>query len=1479
MKSSLLLSGLLVLAGTAGAVDLLTTLKPSDVKKEVGDFQLVKVDGKNAVRLSGITGSGVNGKNLYLNGSIRLPQTVNLEGKTLQLTVQSAHPAPGFYVRAYNAQGQKPAWSFLSWDQPVGQTPRTISLTPGRNRVLNWEKAMTSGDKADRINRLQFFVGTPNEKTKVDLLITGLQVIPEIPLKDDPPLPGSPGAGAPALTKVVDLPTETVLVKDGKAVFEILHPDSAPGKAAAEKIAAAVKKTTGATVSCRPGTDADRIPKQTTIMLGNIFSNPALKVLYTRKQTAVDEFLPGKGGYTVESILEPFRRGQDVIVLGASDDAGLDAAATAFLAELAKQPAGEDLKLPLTFKKKYTSRIRGGEKKENHIADGLKTARNRLDQGIHTSLGGQLAGIAQNYLLHRNPDDAKLYVEVAKLYADSAKSDPRKFGGAWGFDSDFPSYEAISGWDLIEHDPVLTAEDRLAAGNVLLRWLHEAIAAEARGGIRGTGPVSNHLTFASLGTMAGSFYFGKYYSDVLQEPAMWEKIIRHNFARQTAHGKAHDDCDSYQWLTWRHIMVYTMAMPDETIFNNGVGRRVLEVCGTTMDNLGAQAPYGDTSGWASSSSDRIVLNMYHAATRDKLVAKLLEIKRQTPRTLVPGMFYGEVHAEDTQVLDGVKIIPLDPGYYKHIAAEGVVPPLKQCFDKFSFREKLDPEALYVLVDGINNGGHRHADANSVLRYSHFGRDWLAENDYIKNQQKYHNSLLLLYNGESFPLPDYMAVADTGDTPDFGYVVVRAAGVGPTDWLRYYVWLKKDNAWLVIDEVIAGKDGQYRLKQRWNGIGDVTEKPDGYELEQQGSSVRLQTAGNATLTVYDDPDLGRQWASYPFAKPVAHVMDQTRETILKAGEKVQLIALWHGASGKQPVPEWAVDAAADGFRVNTGARQYAIQPGKDGKLNIQMTESTVPVAPRTKAAAGDKEETAPAITPEWRTSQSSGGLTELSAPGIAEALGMTLTGTKPAKANVFIAEAGNKLSAAIDGTCTEGGDSVMFDPDTQVVLNYQFAAQQEICAVELQLWWSSTSSRNTAYKLMTAEVEMSNDNFRSDVRKVYTFDASRESHPNFGHPVRFLFEFPAQKAREVRLTLTPQKDTAIYLGEATLLGHPAPGTRLPARQAEFTQVIRVQDARGDYLVAGSENGNLFFYSLDGKPLDTLKIGAKINDLAALDVDGDGENELLLACRDAYLRAIKRDGKELWKTKFEQYRLYPDVTIVKTADLDGDGKDEILVGCDNWRTYALDRNGKEIWRFEVVHPTRAVEVADIDGDGKPEVLCGTRYMWATVLDHQGNKLWGGRFGVGCRAITAPLNGQGKNRNVVIGIDSGKVSFHDRNGQEFKSFLTGDEIFMMDTAVPRNGQEDIFVASYNGYVYRFTSDGKLIWCRALPDSVVVVRALPDGGAVAGTIGGDVCLLTPDGKIRGQVQLHGRIADILVDGQELRVVSQGGEIATLKF
>lgn len=1475
MKKAILLVGMLAAAICADAADLLSGIGQSNLKKEIGNVELITHQGKPAIRLSGRTGPKKSGSNLYLNFSLLLPKPISLEGRTLKVSALSETGAPGFYVRAYNANAKKAAWSFLSWDKILTPEPVEINLTKGRSRAMNWEPAMTDGAPADQINRIQFYLGTPEGNAELDLVITGLSDIPEIPLAEDKEKKGSPKS-APEIAEVVVLPTATPLVANGKADLEILHPDSDAGRAAAATVAAAIKAAAGADIKCRPGTAKDTIPAGSAIMIGNIFSNPALMVLYTRQQTLVDEYLPGPGGYTVETIVEPFKRGANVIVLGASDDAGLAPAAAAFAAAVKKHGTTGKLELPILFETKYTAKLSKPKFGPDYIEKGRQTALERLKVGQHTSLGGQLAGIGDSYRLYRNPLDAKLYVEVAKIYLEDARRNPSKFGGAWGFDSDFPSYEAISGWDLIEHDSALSAEDRKAVSQVLLCWLHEAIAREAIGGRGGVGPVSNHLTFASLGTMQGGLYFGKYYGDELSQPAFWLDTVKRTFARQKVSGKVHDDCDSYQWLTWRHLLVYSMGMPDDTMFKNGVAKRMLEVMGVTMDNLGTQAPYGDDSGWASSNSSMIVLEMYHAATQDPLAAYMLSMKRKSSDSSRPRNFFGRVQPAATPTdLDGLKLIPLDPDYYKYTSAAGRKPALDKCVDKFSFRAKLKPEALYMLVDGINNGGHRHADANSVLRYSHFGREWLAENEYIKNQQKYHNSLLVLYNGEAFDLPDYMEVLEKADHEQYALVKLRAAGVGPTDWIRYFLWLKNENAWCLIDELVPQKAGMYRFTQRWNGVGELTAKPDGGELEQQGSRVRLQTSADLELGYYDDADLGKQWVSYPFAKPVIRVIDQKVEKALKPNEKVQMIAVWHGAGDNAAVPEWAVDRTATGFTVHTGDKLYKITPDAGGKFQLTCEDAVPDIAPRESKVKTAAAAAATELKKLWQQQQARSGANRLTDPVLKDSVKFTLSGTTPAPKNVFIAAAPNKLEALTDGSWGDGGDSVMFNPDETVTVNFDFDRPYEISGLEIQLWWAATSSLNTSYKLDSATIEFSSDGFKKDIRQGGIHRVGEANYPNFGNTVPVKLAFEPQTAQSVRVTMKPQKGSALYIGEVSLFGQPAKGLSMGAIASELTKAIRLEDA----LAVGSGNGELFIYSLDGKLLDTLNMGDRINDLAAVDVDGDGKLEILVAGHDAYLRAIKRDGKEVWKVKFDQYRLYPDVTIVKTADINNDGKLEILVGCDNWQTYAYDLQGKKLWSYEVVHPTRAVEVADIDGDGKPEILAGTRYYWITALSNQGKKLWGGRFGIGCRAVAAPLNGNNRERNVVAGLANGKVVFYDNKGTTINEFNTGDEIFMMAVAPEKNGREDLFVSSFNGYVYRFTADGKSLWSVPMPGSVVVLKALPNGSVAAGTINGEVGVIDGAGKLTGIAKLDGRINDILVDDDTLRVVTANGVIASFRL
>ena len=65
-------------------------------------------------------------------------------------------------------------------------------------------------------------------------------------------------------------------------------------------------------------------------------------------------------------------------------------------------------------------------------------------------------------------------------------------------------------------------------------------------------------------------------------------------------------------------------------------------------------------------------------------------------------------------------------------------------------------------------------------------------------------------------------------------------------------------------------------------------------------------------------------------------------------------------------------------------------------------------------------------------------------------------------------------------------------------------------------------------------------------------------------------------------------------------------------------------------------------------------------------------------------------------------------------------------------------------------------------------------------------------------------------------------------------------------------------------------------MPNSVVVLKTQDDSSVLVGTIGGDICVVSPDGKILKAAKLDGRIADILVDGELIRAVTRQGEIAT---
>lgn len=1483
--------GLCISVGSACCLMGNELIVPDKIKpiKQSGNVEIRNAQGATLVRLQGKTPEVNNSpRNMYLNYMLELPQPISLEGKSLKITasIPTLDNTDSFYVRAFNEGEKTPSWSFSGKAGIFKKTPSSILVTAGRTQVMKWESKVANGKPADRIRRLQFFVGTNKCNVEMMLDIHSIQVLPAPSIKDD-----NPGIGFSANTEFWDkvtspcpIPANTALFKDGKAIFDIICPDTATGKAEAEAIASACQETAGARPPILPGSLALRVPKRTCLMLGNIFNNPAMQTLYTRGAIVADSIWPGPAGHVLRTVFEPFQRDIDVIALEASDDEGLKAARVSFITLLKYKL--KDGKLPKVFQFNITNaQAKMPDFKDNHVAEGLKGAQKVLNEGKHTSLGGYLADIASRYRLWQNPADAKLYAEVAKLYRKSAVADPRKFGGPWGFDSDFPSYQAIAGWDMIEHDTILTDDDRMEVCQTILQWLNQAIAKEALGGLRGKGVVSNHLTFASLGMMMGALYFKKAYPEFVT-PDDWIATANHNFRRQNDARKAMDDCDSYHWLTWRHVITHAMAMPDDTIFNNGIALNALDVCGVTMDNMGAQSPYGDDSGWCSSGSENIVLNMLYAARQFPLAATLLSLKRPRQNTTGIGNFYGQAVFTNTTQLDGLRILPLEKKYMDSVSVSGTVPPFERCFDKMSFRDKLAPDAFYALVDGLNNGGHRHEDANSVLRMSIFNRNWLMENEYIKSQQKFHNSLLMLMNGEAFSLPDYMEIVSSGENTDMAWAFVRANDFGPADWTRRFLWLKSENAFVVIDELLAKKSGQYQIRQRWNGLGECTVKNDGMQLTQMGPSLRIQCLGNMDFSIREDENLGKGWENYKYAKPLAHVLDQTYDDTIAEGQKVVLGALFHGNINGDTLP-WNFLLDEQKMTIETGktAHTFTLPWSNDGSISHTSKPSVKTISePAPRAAKKSESLTARELQMTMNTViRNFIGKDKavcLTAPENRQYFPVTITGDAPTSPNVFNNRLANELSSAMDGEGVGIEDSVMYEPNQKVSIDITLPAPNPVTSVVCRLWWASTSSKKTAYKLQTARLKLSTDG--TDFFPAATHEVPpEETHPNFGKPFSFsLTPAEVKNVKALRLEFTPQPGTAIYINEIKVMGHVPKDQDWPTLYADISRSIPITTKEGKALATTTRKGNLVISTLAGKTLNSFDLGTQINDIASTDVDGDGQPELLLACNDWTLKAVKLDGTILWSHLFQFYRRPAFCTIVRVADLDGNGTPVILAGCENWRTYALDLNGKELWNFEVVHPTRAVEVADLNGDGKPEILCGTRYCYATVLDNKGSKLWGCRFGRGCKGMAAALAGDGQ-RTMLVGGDEGRIDFYRPIGKLIKVFATGDEVRMAQ-AIPRTDtkdMEDLVAGSGNGFAYRFAPEGNLLWCKYLASPVYVVRAFPNGHSVFGTAAGLVAVFDPQGKITAQRKFKGAISDIRVlEDNSLLISTEHGELAILK-
>ena len=1482
-------------------------------------------DGDGALRLEA-TSTAAEG-NHYFGVVVPLPRPTDIRDVRLLFDARTTRTVPtrAFYVRCYNKGETEPAWSFHSWSGQLRAEWRTFSLQAGLClEGLTWEPRVVGPRVADRVDRIEFIIGTHEDNTMVDVLLDNLRTAERLRTIQD-------------LAAPKPLTRDTVLVRDGKPAAIVLHPDTPAGRDAASVVVRAVAERTGATLPARVGTPDDRQPAQTAILLGSVDSNPALLLLYARYLTPVDSVCPGRGGSLVHTVFDPFGKGANAIAVGASDDAGLAKAAAVLAERVAKQPKGATVALPRLFERGYGADFlkRFGwaddEPLGRRLEAGLALGQRALDRGRHTSIAGVLRTVAQRYQLTGHSVDAKLFVALWDMYGKSAVADPRKYGGPWGFDSDFPSSLVVAGWDTIEHDPALTDAERLRVTQTMARWLAEAVIPKCRGAATSTRVPHNHQTFPGLGALFAGIYFTQGYT-VLEGP-VWLGIADAMFPRQAGYFKPYEDCNGYQWLTNGHLMRYAVARPDFTLFENGNGKRIIDYCLGTMDNLGYQVPYGDTGSWKCWNSEMICLDIFAFATRDPAAAWAAGRKREIKNTRELYAFYHPEPGARPDHCNGVRLWPLEPQYYESFKADER-PPLARCFDKISFREAMDPQAAYLLLDGLSNGGHKHLDGNSLPRLTQFDRIWLADNDYFKSPVKFHNSMMVFADGQSAAIPEYAELLGAGESPRCGWSRTRLTRYAGADWDRAVLWLKPQKAFVVLDRLVARESGEYQFRLLWHGVGAAKLTDQGLRLTQEGPTMWIQPAPGPTLRLVDDHELGKNWSGYPHAEPVVRSLGAIATVRLEAGQSYLYATAIHGAPDAKAAPwRFRFIAGADAVVVATdrGDVCIALGPTKaqtddglfdtdaqvtvadgtglsllgatratfdDRQLHASAAPASVDIAepealpvaqgvqtrpPTPNLVAGGQAPPHPLLW-EQRPQPERLVLTGNKAlPGTVD-LGVKLTSDPaPAARNAFNPAHPNTPDALLDGQWGNStATSVMYEPDKSVTLTVDLGTPCRIGRIRWMQWWSTTSSKKTAYLLHKATASVSSDAFANDTRQlgVVTDDGP---HPDFGSPLEYAIDAKGPSARWVRLVIEPKPGTAVYLAQLIVEGKPEG----PAAKAAPYHFTRLRTARLDgpgkptCLLAATVEGALLALNHDGTARWTVGVGTRINDIAAADLNRDGRDEIILACQDTHVRVLDPTGKELWKRQLPFYRRPPYANVALAGDLDGDGTPEVIVGGENWRFHAFKADGTELWNYESVHPSRSGAVADLDGDGKAEVVCGTHYYWMSVLNPDGTRRWRYNFGPICYDIATGSFDNDRTRGVVFGGGDGCVHYVGFDGKPRLNYNTGDEVKHVAAGdLDGDGRDEILAGSMSHSVYCFGADAQRRWrvdLGAPITALAVIRSEPGALVLAGTAAGRLVTLDGSGRLLAASALRSEIIAIAAHGAAAVLATADGRLRRL--
>jgi ligand-binding sensor domain-containing protein len=247
---------------------------------------------------------------------------------------------------------------------------------------------------------------------------------------------------------------------------------------------------------------------------------------------------------------------------------------------------------------------------------------------------------------------------------------------------------------------------------------------------------------------------------------------------------------------------------------------------------------------------------------------------------------------------------------------------------------------------------------------------------------------------------------------------------------------------------------------------------------------------------------------------------------------------------------------------------------------------------------------------------------------------------------------------------------------------------------------------------------------------------------------------------------------------------------------------------------------------------------------MDVDMDGEHEIIVGTERGLLYCISMQGKLLWKHDCGGSIK----ASALVADINMDGHPEIVIGSMNNKITALAGNGKVLFEYMTDAPVESVP--GLLKGKKMLIVFGNSSGMLTAITPAQEKVW--RIDLKNKITAAPAHiHDDEEERVVIGTLGGDLFCVSENGEMVWQYKTKGSIYSAATVADINDDEkqEVLFGSCDNNIYAITSQGRKLWSYETDFWVTttpLVADIDDDGkleVVAGSYDHNVYILDSEG------------------------------------